>query len=122
MRIVIYARVSTGEQDTTNQVTQLEAWAASRGWGVTETYRESESAWKNGHQKELALLLDDARKRKFDAVLVWALDRLSREGSLAILTLVSKLKSYGVKVISYQELGRRHRVNLGNCSMLLLVG
>jgi putative DNA-invertase from lambdoid prophage Rac len=36
-------------------------------------------------------------------MLVWALDRLSREGPLAILTLVNRLKNCGVKVISYQE-------------------
>jgi len=47
--------------------------------------------------------LDDARKRRFEAVLVWALDRLSREGSLAILVLVNRLKACGVRVISYQE-------------------
>ncbi len=103
MKTVIYARVSTDEQDTDNQIGQLVSWAASRGWEVTETYKESESAWKSGHQRELARLLDDARKRKFDTVLVWALDRLSREGSLAILTLVSRLKIYCVEVISYQE-------------------
>ena len=103
MKTVIYARVSTDEQDTENQIAQLVSWAASRGWEVTETYKESESAWKAGHQRELARLLDDARKRKFDTVLVWALDRLSREGPLAILTLVSRLKICGVEVISYQE-------------------
>jgi len=103
VKTVIYARVSTDEQDTDNQIAQLVSWAASRGWEVTETYKESESAWKAGHQRELARLLDDARKRKFDTVLVWALDRLSREGSLAILTLVSRLKICCVEVISYQE-------------------
>ncbi|MFC1972570.1 recombinase family protein [Chloroflexota bacterium] len=56
-----------------------------------------------GHQKELSLLLDDARKRRFDTVLVWALDRLSRNGALAILTLVHRLAGCGVKAISYQE-------------------
>ena len=103
MRASIYVRVSTGEQDTANQLSVLKDWAQQRGFEVTGIYGEEESAWKAGHQKELARLLDDARKRKFDTVLVWALDRLSREGSLAILTLVSKLKTYGVKVISYQE-------------------
>jgi len=48
-------------------------------------------------------LLDNAVKRKFDVVLVWSLDRLSREGPLSILTLVNRLKNCGVKVISYQE-------------------
>ncbi|MFC1955917.1 recombinase family protein [Chloroflexota bacterium] len=62
-----------------------------------------ESAWKNGHQRELSRLIDDTSRRKFDIVLVWALDRLSREGSLAILTLVNRLKICGVRVISYQE-------------------
>jgi DNA invertase Pin-like site-specific DNA recombinase len=81
----------------------LETWASDRGYNLGEIYQEQESAWKAGHQRELARLLDEARKRKFDTVLVWALDRLSREGPLAILTLVNRLKICGVKVISYQE-------------------
>jgi len=68
-----------------------------------EIYQEQESAWKAGHQTELAKLLEDARKGKFDIVLCWALDRLSRGGSLAILQLIDKLRRYGIKVISYQE-------------------
>jgi len=81
----------------------LTDWAKQRGYEVINIYSETESAWKNGHQKELSHLLDDARKRRFEAVLVWALDRLSREGPLAILTLVNRLKNCGVKVLSYQE-------------------
>ncbi|MFC2042026.1 recombinase family protein [Chloroflexota bacterium] len=100
---VIYSRISTQDQNTANQVDVLSGWAKQRGFTLTEIYQEQESAWKNGHQRELSHLLDDARKRKFDTVLVWALDRLSREGPLAILTLVNRLKTCGVKVISYQE-------------------
>ncbi len=99
----IYVRVSTGDQDTANQVLALTEWAKNRGYEVVAIYSEEESAWKTGHQRELARLLQDARKRKFDVMLVWALDRLSREGSLAILSLVHRLKTFGVKVISYQE-------------------
>ena len=54
-------------------------------------------------QRVLASLMADTRQRRFQAVLVWALDRLSREGALAILSLVNKLSSCGVKVLSYQE-------------------
>ena len=68
-----------------------------------KVYEEQESAWKSGNQRELADLIVDARKRKFQAVLVWALDRLSREGALAILTLVRRLSSNGVKAFSPQE-------------------
>jgi len=103
MKVVIYARVSTDEQSADNQVEQLKAWAASRGWIIVAIYVETESAWKAGHQRELARLKADAARRKFDAVLVWALDRLSREGALAILQLVNTFKVCGVKVLSYQE-------------------
>ena len=103
MKAVIYSRVSTEEQTTANQVDVLSSWAKQREYILVGKYQEQESAWKAGHQKELARLLYDARRRKFDTVLVWALDRLSREGPLAILTLVNRLKICGVKVISYQE-------------------
>jgi len=103
MKAAIYCRVSTTEQDATNQLLALEKWAGDRGWQVVEVYQEEESAWKAGHQKELARLKADAGRRKFEAVLVWALDRLSREGAAAILNLVDTFKVYGVKVYSYQE-------------------
>jgi len=102
-RAAIYCRVSTNDQNPENQRMVLTEWVKQRGFEVVAVYEEEESAWKAGHQRELARLLDDARRRKFDAVLVWALDRLSREGPLAILTLVNRLKSHGVKIFSYQE-------------------
>ncbi len=103
MKVAIYLRVSTNEQTTENQLPVLQKWVVDQGYELVETYSENESAWKSGHQHELARLKADATKRRFDIVLVWALDRLSREGAAAILNLVNTLKAYGVKVISYQE-------------------
>jgi putative DNA-invertase from lambdoid prophage Rac len=103
MRASIYVRVSTNEQDVSNQLSVLRDWAKQRGFEVVSIYQEAESAWRSGHQKELAKLKDDARRRKFSVILVWALDRLSREGSAAILNLINGLKVYGIRVISYQE-------------------
>jgi len=103
MKVCIYSRTSTTDQNPVNQSIVLTDWASQRGYEVMGVYSETESAWKAGHQKELSHLLEYARKRRFEAVLVWALDRLSREGPLAILTFVNRLKSYGVKVLSYQE-------------------
>ena len=103
MKVCIYSRVSTGQQNTMNQSIVLKEWAGQRGWEVVKVYEEYESAWKAGHQAQLAQLKIDAARRRFDIVLVWALDRLSREGALAILSLVSRLKQYGVRIISYQE-------------------
>jgi putative DNA-invertase from lambdoid prophage Rac len=105
MKTAIYLRVSTNEQTVDNQLLALEAYTEQRGWEVVDIYHETESAWKSGHQKQLSQLLADCRNghRRYDIVLVWALDRLSREGAAAILNLIDTFKTYGVKVISYQE-------------------
>ena len=103
MKAAVYLRVSSNEQSTDNQLPALEAYAKNRSYEIVRVYEEEESAWKSGHQRELANLMADARQRKFQAILVWALDRLSREGALAILSLVQKLSACGVKVLSYQE-------------------
>lgn len=102
MKVALYLRVSSDKQTVENQKVLYE-FAKRRGWTIVKEYSEEDTAWKAGHQSELSGLLEDARKGKCEAVLVWALDRLSREGSLAILQLIDRFKKYGVKVISYQE-------------------
>ena len=103
MKAALYLRVSTPEQEIENQERILLEWASQRGFTIVGTYREQESAWKQGHQKELARLRRDAARGKFQLVLVFALDRLTRGGAATILNLVQSLKHYGVKVLSYQE-------------------
>lgn len=103
MKAALYLRVSTTEQDTANQLPALEGYAKRHDLDIAKVYSESETAWKDGHQAQLIELLDDARLGKFQVLLVWALDRLSRGGALPILKLVDQLKYHGVKVISYQE-------------------
>lgn len=103
MKAVIYARVSTEEQTTENQIPVLQKMAAERGWEVVNIYAEEVSAWKAGHQKELKELLKKASFHAFDILLVWALDRLTREGIGSIMQLVNTLRTYRVQVVSYQE-------------------
>jgi DNA invertase Pin-like site-specific DNA recombinase len=103
IRAVIYSRVSTSQQDAANQTAVLKEWARQRGFEVVAVYTETESAWRDGHQQELARLVRDARKGRFSIVLIWALDRLSRLGALSILSLIHKLANYGVKVLSHEE-------------------
>lgn len=103
MKCAIYLRVSTAEQTTENQLPVLRKWITDRGHELAGVYSENESAWKAGRQHELARLRADAARRQFGVVLVWALDRLSREGAAAILNLVNTLKAYGIKVVSYNE-------------------
>lgn len=103
MKAVIYSRVSTDEQDLNNQIMALKDLADQRGFELVGVYQEETSAWKAGHQKELARLFEDARRGKFQVVLVWALDRLTREGAAKQIILWDKLIKYGVKLISYQQ-------------------
>ena len=102
-KAVIYARVSTSDQETKNQVDALTKWAADKGLNITNIYQENESAWRHGHQAAFAELLADALHYRFDYVLVWALDRVSREGPLAVLKIIDYLKRRGIKLLSYQE-------------------
>ena len=103
MRVAVYLRVSSSEQNASNQLPALQAFAESKCWEISEVYQEQESAWRNGHQRELTRLMKDAQRRRFDILLVWSLDRLTREGALAILLLFHKLIACGVKLISLQE-------------------
>lgn len=107
MKVAIYARVSTEEQHTENQMADFEIWLKSHKVDLSDVqyYSENETAWKAGHQKELARLLNDMRtgKRKYDVVLVWALDRLTRQGIGAILQLVNSFKICGARISSIKE-------------------
>jgi len=104
MKVAIYARCSTTEQFVDNQIEALRQYATERGLEVAAEYSENKSGWKDGQQLELANLITDAKRRKFNAILVWSLDRLSRGGHAKVLTLVNTLNAYDVGVIiSYQQ-------------------
>jgi len=102
-KVVIYLRVSGSEQTTDNQLPALQKWVSDRGHDLVEVYAENESAWKSGHQRELSRLFADLPKRKVDICLVWALDRLTREGIARIFEIVNRFKAHGIQVISYSE-------------------
>jgi len=103
-KVAIYARVSTKDkgQDTENQLRELREFAESSGWSVTHEYIDHESA-KSGDRAEFQKLLADSSKRKFRAVLVWALDRFTREGIEATFAYLRTLTDGGCDFISYSE-------------------
>jgi len=72
------------------------------GWTVVGEYLDQVSGRKAERPKFLAAM-KDARKRKFDVLLFWSLDRLSREGVLKTLLILNQLSGYGVKYRSLQE-------------------
>jgi putative DNA-invertase from lambdoid prophage Rac len=105
MKVAFYLRVSSAEQSTDNQLPALQAFAKTRGWEVAEVYSENATSWTAGHQKELARLLDDlgTGRRRYDYLLVWSLDRLTREGISSLLALWNHFRLLGCQIVSVKE-------------------
>ena len=79
-RAAIYLRVSTSGQDTANQRRELETAAEARGWQVITVYEDHGVSGSKGRDQrpQLDAMLKDATRRRFDVVMVWAVDRLGR--------------------------------------------
>lgn len=104
MRVALYARVSTKDkgQDTENQLIQLRTFAATQGWTVSSEYVDQASG-KRSDREQFQKMFDDASRREFDILLIWSLDRFSREGTVGTLNHLQRLLGYGVKWRSYTE-------------------
>jgi DNA invertase Pin-like site-specific DNA recombinase len=104
VKVAIDARTSTddGRQELTNQTRELHAYAERMGWHVVAEYLDQISGRK-ADRPQFKAAMRDARKRKFDVLLFWSLDRLSREGVLRTLLILNELSGYGVKYRSLQE-------------------
>jgi DNA invertase Pin-like site-specific DNA recombinase len=104
MRVALYARVSTDDrgQDPQNQLTQLRSFAASQGWEVCMEYAD-EATGRKGDRVAFNRMWQDAERHKFDCLLFWSLDRLTREGPFQTLLYLRQLSDMGVKFKSYTE-------------------
>jgi DNA invertase Pin-like site-specific DNA recombinase len=103
MKVAIYTRVSgrSNRQDTANQSLQLTEYCQRHGWDYIEYTDRMTGA--RADRAEFQRMFVDARLKKFDIVLFWALDRLSREGTLKTLEYLQRLDGYGVGWKSYTE-------------------
>jgi DNA invertase Pin-like site-specific DNA recombinase len=104
-RVALYARCSTTGtgQDTENQLAQLREYVARQhGWTITQEYVDYATG-KHSDRDAFKQLFADSSKRLCDLVLVWALDRFTREGVLETFEHIRKLTSYGVAFESYTE-------------------
>ena len=104
LKVAIYARTSTddGRQELSNQTRELHQYAERMGWKVVGEYLDQVSGRK-ADRPQFQAAMKDARKRKFDVLLFWSLDRLTREGVLKTLLILNQIASYGVKYRSLQE-------------------
>jgi DNA invertase Pin-like site-specific DNA recombinase len=100
-RAGLYARVSTHDQQTIPlQTRALREYAARRGWTVAIQIREVGSGASQREQREK--LLEAARRREIDVVLVWRLDRWGRSVTDLLATL-QELEHLGVGFVSLTE-------------------
>jgi putative DNA-invertase from lambdoid prophage Rac len=101
-KAVIYARVSTSDQDCGRQVADLQEFATNRGYEVVEVIRETASGAKND-RKERARVMQLARHGKINAILVTELSRWGRN-TQDLLTTLQQLAEWSVSVIAMNGL------------------
>ena len=99
VKVALYARVSMDEsfkekryQEPKNQLEPLRAWAKIQNWEIAAEYIDRASG-ADHNRPEFRRMMNDAMLLKFDTVLVWKLDRFSREGIGHTLAYIKQLQS-----------------------------
>ena len=101
LRAAVYARVSTHDQEVENQLDELRRFVEARGWEAREYVDEGVSGAVE-QRPALDELVRDAKRRRFDVLVCWRLDRLGR--SLKhLITLLDDLQALGVAFVSLAE-------------------
>jgi DNA invertase Pin-like site-specific DNA recombinase len=101
MRAALYGRVSTFDQEPENQLVELRRYVQARGWTAVEHVDRGVCGAKD-RRPALDALLKDARRRRFDVVVVWRLDRLGRN-LRHLITLLEELQALGIAFVSPNE-------------------
>ena len=102
MRIGIYSRVSKETSDNTNQLLVLREYCQKMEYKIHDEYIDVISGGSN-NKPEFNRMMEDASKRKFDMLLFFALDRLTREGTRKTIQYLQSLDDCGVSYKSYTE-------------------
>jgi DNA invertase Pin-like site-specific DNA recombinase len=84
------------------QVRDLRAYCTARGSDLVREYIDVGQSGAKDSRPELNKLMDDARKRQFDAIVVWRFDRFARS-TKHLLSALEEFRSLGIQFISYQE-------------------
>lgn len=110
MKVALYARVSLDEtdrenkryQDPENQLVSLREFAHSMNYEIVEEYVDHMSG-ANPARPQFRKMMQDALMRRFQGIIVWKLDRFSREGIISTMAYIKQLKERGVWLKSMTE-------------------
>ena len=100
-RAALYMRVSTADQNPQTQLLDLRTMAAQRGYEIVQEFTDKISGTK-ARRPGLDELMRDARRGRFDIVLVWACDRIARS-TRHFLEVLDGLNHLGVEFVSFRE-------------------
>ena len=101
MKAAIYARVSTTDQTNSMQIRELEDYVERRGWALSKVYQDQMSGSK-ASRPGLDQLMADGRRRRFDIVVVWKLDRFGRS-LVHCVSGIQELASMGICFIATSQ-------------------
>jgi DNA invertase Pin-like site-specific DNA recombinase len=107
MKVALYARVSKEEgsqnmQDPTNQLLPLRKYCEAMQWTISKEFIDYASGG-SANRPEFQRMLNEVKQKHFDLILVWALDRFSREGMTSTLSYIRQLNQYKTGLKSLQE-------------------
>ena len=100
-RAAVYTRVSTVDQHPETQLQDLRQMATQRGYEIVAEYTDKISGTK-AKRPGLDQMMADARRGRFDVVLVWASDRIARSVK-HFLDVLDELNRTGVEYVSFRE-------------------
>jgi DNA invertase Pin-like site-specific DNA recombinase len=102
-QVALYARVSTlNNQDPEMQLSELREYATRRGWQIVEEFTDQGVSGCRESRPALNRLMSDACRRRFDAILVWKIDRFGRSLKHLVNALAA-LAALGVAFISLRD-------------------
>src|SRR5215467_3549712 len=102
LKVALYSRVSTSEQNATMQLEELRAYCQRRQWEIAEEFTDAGVSGSKESRPALNRLLADAKRRKFDAVLVYRYDRFARS-LRQLVNALAEFDALGIHFISLHE-------------------
>jgi len=101
-RAALYIRVSTLDQHPETQLHELKQFASQRGLQIVEEYTDHGICGARARRPALDKMMEDARRHRFDVLLVWSIDRLARS-TKHLLQVLDELNSFGIQFLSQRE-------------------